>query len=134
MSNKCLKCEKPITSIPGRRPRLYCSDSCRVGHFNILKRMAAEKPDVKNKKDPATKKDKKFIQIKKATKSSFDGKNKISIIHDEMGPAVQIVVQDLTKPTHQVKPITDPKPKTNTVIKTGSSYLEQRRNSKLGKK
>ncbi len=53
----------------------------------------------------------------------------------ELKGAPKIKVQDLTQPTQQVRPITDPKPKSNYVAQTtNTDYLKQRQKLKQGLK
>ena len=44
--NKCLTCGEPIEQKKGKRQRLYCSDLCRVRHFqkNGKKTVKKEEP------------------------------------------------------------------------------------------
>lgn len=39
----CLNCSKEVVSVPGRRPRLYCSDPCRQKDWQRKKKKEASK-------------------------------------------------------------------------------------------
>lgn len=45
--NKCLTCGEPIEQKKGKRQRLYCSDLCRVRHFQKNGKKAVKKEEPK---------------------------------------------------------------------------------------
>jgi len=143
MKKPCQNCGEPVEQAPKRKEKKFCSPSCRVLACLKRKNGTGKKAKPKEAIKPAKvtkKKDK--IAYKKTTKKSMDGSKLQRKVLDEVGVCDtenNIVVQDLTKPTNQVTPITDPKQVKNAVINlkpkqssSGSmSFLEQRRQNKL---
>ena len=142
MKKPCKNCGEPVEQVPGRKEKKYCSSSCRVLACLKRKNGTGKKAKPKEASKPAkvTKKKEK-IAYKKTTKKSMDGsklyRKVLEVRVSDTGN--NIVVQDLTKPTNQVTPITDPKQVKNAVISlkpkqssSGSmSFLEKRRQDKL---
>ena len=93
MEKECLHCETKFT--PKNPKGKFCSDRCKVAYSrkNKGQNVAQKEPAVSI---PASIKKEKIVQP----------------------TPPKIVVQDLTKETGKIIPVTSPKPTTNVVIKT----------------
>lgn len=56
---ECLLCKKPIDSIPGRRPKMYCGNNCRQKAWQQKQKGANTAPKAEKLKFPAPKQKKR---------------------------------------------------------------------------
>lgn len=116
----CKNCGEKLENVSGKRQKEFCNGTCRSNYWQkqarIKKKGAPKKNYTKN------------IGMMMPLKESIPIKEPILSFD-----ASKVDVKDLTKPTNQVKPITDPPAKTNKSVNTARKpFMSQAIRKKMG--